>query len=66
MADNVALMFPVAQDSDGGYCAECLSEPILAGRRHLGRIGSNDTKMPSTAIFSMTPGRRSIRIELEK
>jgi len=52
MADNAALIFRVTRESDGGYCAECLSEPILHKATH-GRIGSHDIKMPSTVIFSM-------------
>lgn len=34
MATNAELIFRVQQESDGGYCAECLSESFLHKATH--------------------------------
>jgi predicted RNase H-like HicB family nuclease len=65
MADNVELVFRVKQESDGGYCAECLSEPIFTQ----GDTWEELEAMIKDAVngyFFDDPGSRSIRIELEK
>jgi predicted RNase H-like HicB family nuclease len=61
----VELVFRVTQESDGGYCAECLTEPIFTQ----GDSWEESEAMIKDAVngyFFDDPGSRSIRIELEK
>jgi predicted RNase H-like HicB family nuclease len=65
MDNNAELVFHVTQESDGGYCAECLTEAILTQ----GDTWEELEVMIKDAVdcyFFDDPRPRSIRIELEK
>lgn len=65
MADDAELIFHVTQESDGGYCAECLTEAIFTQ----GDTWEELEVMIRDAVdgyFFDDPRPRSIRIELEK
>jgi predicted RNase H-like HicB family nuclease len=65
MESNADLVFRVTQESDGGYCAECLTEGIFT---------QGDTweelefmiRDAVDAYFFDDPAPRSISIKLEK
>ncbi len=62
--DNTELVFRVIQESDGGYCAECLTEGIFTQ----GDTWEELEAMIKDAVdgyFFDDPRPRSIRIELE-
>ena len=65
MARNTELVFRVAQESDGGYCAECLTEPIFTEGDSWEELEAM-IKDAVNGYFFDDLGSRSIRIELEK
>ena len=65
MADKVELVFRVTQEADGGYCAECLTEPIFTEGDSWEELEAM-IKDAVNGYFFDDPGSRSIRIELEK
>jgi predicted RNase H-like HicB family nuclease len=65
MASNADLVFRVTQESDGGYCAECLTEPIFTQGDSWEELEAMIKDAVNGYVFD-DPGPRSIRIELEK
>jgi predicted RNase H-like HicB family nuclease len=65
MADSAELVFRATQESDGGYCAECLTETNFTQ----GDTWEELEAMVRDAVdcyFFDDPKPRSIRIELQK
>ena len=57
------LIFEVTQESDGGFVAECLSEPIFTQANTWEELRSN-VKEATAAYFFDKPGPSSIRLHL--
>ncbi len=65
MDSEVELVFRVTQESDGGYCAECLTESIFSQGDTWEEL-EGMIKDAVNCYFFDDPKPRSIRIELKK
>ena len=57
------LVFEVTQESDGGYCAECLTESIFTEGNTWGELRKNVLEA-TLAYFSDQPRPERIRLHL--
>lgn len=57
------LVFEVSQESDGGYCAECLTESIFTQANSWEDLRSSVVDAVSGFYFDRTPPRK-IRLHL--
>ena len=57
------LVFEIVQESDGGYCAECLTENIFTQGDSWEELRQN-VREAVTAIFFDRPAPASIRLHL--
>lgn len=57
------LVFEVVQESDGGYCAECLTESIFTAGGTWDELRQNVLEAPSAFYFDR-PGPERVRLHL--
>ncbi len=57
------LVFEVVQESEGGYCAECLTEDIFTQAETWDELRTNAAEA-TAAYFFDRPGARRIRLHL--
>ena len=57
------LVFEVTQEADGGYCAECLTEPIFTQGDSWGELRAN-VKEAVAGFYFDRPGPEQVRLHL--
>jgi len=57
------LVFEVVQETDGGYCAECLTENIFTGGDTWEKLRANVIEATAAYFFDRTPPAK-IRLHL--
>jgi predicted RNase H-like HicB family nuclease len=60
------IVFEVTQESDGGFVAECLSEPIFTQADDWESLRKNVKEAVSAFFFDRKPAPSSIRLHLTR